>query len=356
MTRLVLAIAVVVQIAALAAISKIDDDRNVVVIVPPAISIVHTETQTQTQTEPPTPTLTPTCPARSREHHAVRDIQLDEPVQHVRPSPTDAAWIAAWNDQHIFVSSDGGHVFARVLDGPGQVADVGFDCFGNVIAARDKMLGVRVHAAESWRSVPDLATLARVIGGGPDVVVVGAPTGTDNPSRIAASSDRGETWRYRDLDRAYEAANVQGRQDADGTIHAAVTIADCDYDGIVRETWRRDGVFEPQRFATSGGSFGIYGNVTISGGKRWHDGAWRAIAGLDEYGQALEAPWPAVLQDGTVFRIDGATPTRLPWCVDGTSAAIDPAGRVWMIDRNDQLAIAERATGECHGAPPAPMD
>jgi len=354
MMRLVVAIILGIQLAALVAVMSIDDDRNVVVIVPPAISILRTETRPQTPT--PTPTLTPTCPAPSREHAAPRDLQLDEAVEHVRPSPTNASWIAAWNDQHIFISTDGGRVFARVLDGPGQVADVGFDCFGDVIAARDKMLGVRVHAAERWRTVPDLAALARVIGGGPDVVVVGAPTGTDYPTRIAASSDRGESWRFRDLDRAYEAANVTGRQSADGTIRVGVAIADCDYSGIERETWRANGASDPQRFATSGGSFGIYGDVTISGGKRWSNGEWRAIAGLDEYGEALEAPWPAVLRDGTVFRIDGATATRLPWCVDGTSPSIDPAGRVWMIDRNGQLAIAPRATGECHGAPPAPTD
>ena len=52
------------------------------------------------------------------------------------------------------VSLDGGLTFTQVLDGPGAVRDVTFDCFGHAVALRANKVGIRDGTRETWRAVP----------------------------------------------------------------------------------------------------------------------------------------------------------------------------------------------------------
>jgi hypothetical protein len=327
------------------------DSGNVVVLVPPVIVAAP---QAPSPPPPPPrpkaePAAKPVCPAPVRDVRASRVGIIDDLVGHVHPSPTDARWIAAWNDDYVWVSRDAGATFTRVLDGPGTVADVGFDCFGNPIVLRGAAVGTIVDGGEVWRTIPGITSAARVIDGGPDLAILGIP------AQIAVSSDHGLGWRFRDLDRAYEAASPHGRESADGTIDVAVTIADCDYAGIIWATWRASGEYGERRITVDETStFGLYDGVLVDDGRLSHDGsAWQPIAGWPERGTSLEAPWPAVLGEGGIAsRIRGGKAIALPYCVDGRAPAIDAAGRVWMIDgSNQQPAIAGPMHDSCQLAP-----
>ena len=122
----------------------------------------------------------------------------------------------------------------------------------------------------------------------------------------------------------------------------AVSIADCDYAGLVWVTWR-GGRFDTDRVEIAEASaFGLYGDVAIDDG-RWmpRGGAWHDIAGLAGDATPIEAPWPAVVAHGTAYRIAGGRATALPWCIDGSSPTIDPSRRVWMI-RGGAPVVAHR--------------
>src|SRR6185295_5466094 len=77
-----------------------------------------------------------------------------------------------------------------------------------------------------------------LIGGGPDVLVVGVDNSDTWHARIAVSADLGASWWYRDLTDYWESSTVTGHQDADGTINVALTTADCMSDPT---TWVRIG-------------------------------------------------------------------------------------------------------------------
>jgi hypothetical protein len=334
--------------AAVVALIERPAATNIVVMVPPVIVQALPPPPPPRVPAPPAPDPDPrACPAPSTEPRgAPHEPAIDDMLEHVHPSRTDAAWIAAWSDDHIYASHDGGATFVRVLDGPGKVEDVGFDCFGHVIAARDASVGITA-GGEHWRGVPGGDSIARVIDGGPDVVLAVVPAGLQHSTRLAASFDRGDTWRFRDLDHAYETAHAQGRQSADGTIRMGVAVADCDYEGMVWLAWRTDGRAETRRTdLVEGDAFGLYGDVAIDGGRVSRNGrAWQPIRGL-AYDRVIpiEAPWPAVVQGTSAYRIESDRAKRLPWCVDGGSPAIDLAGRVWMLE-GGALAIAHR--GAC---------
>src|SRR5689334_15769038 len=82
------------------------------------------------------PTDRMACPPARTDARVHAPAALPEPITQVRPSPSNAGWIAAWNDEHIYISMDAGASWQRRLDAASPVQDVGFDCFGRVIAMR----------------------------------------------------------------------------------------------------------------------------------------------------------------------------------------------------------------------------
>lgn len=190
----------------------------------------------------PLPVAAPrACPAPNR-HATNRAAPAMATMTGVYASPTNVDWIATWNEASVQFSSDGGRTFHEVLAGTGRVHSVAIDCFGHVIAARGTQVGIRDGQRETWRDVPGIDLADRdlgsypsappevwIVGGGPEVVVVGfqAPF-VDNRSRVARSRDLGRTWSYHDLtDGGFEGSHFAGRQLADGHIDLELEIVDC---------------------------------------------------------------------------------------------------------------------------------
>lgn len=258
---LVLAIAIPANVAALYALLARPDsvtysvrihtiERSNIVHVPAPPIIVPVPTPT-----PQPPAAEPrACPAPN---HAARSVTPPDlpAVDGVYASPTNADWIVAWNEASIYASIDGGRSFAEVLLGSGRVHSVALDCFGNVIAARGTRIGVREHGRESWHDLPGIELAEReyagypsdppgvwIVGGGPDLVVVGfASPYSDWKSRAAISHDRGRSWSYRDLGaEGFEGTHLAGRQLASGRIELELEIVDCSSEWM--ETFTIDGV------------------------------------------------------------------------------------------------------------------
>lgn len=200
---------------------------------------------------PPAALVPRACPAPNR-HAAPVSIPPLPVMTGVYASPTNADWIVTWNDASIYFSSDGARSFRMVLEGPGRVHDVAIDCFGHVIAARGTQIGVLDNARETWRDVLGIEMTERVyrgdypaeppdvwiVGGGPDVVVVGfiAPY-SDWKTRVAISHDLARSWSYNDLDaEGFEGTHFAGIQRADGAIDLELEIQDCG--GAWMETYR----------------------------------------------------------------------------------------------------------------------
>ncbi len=201
---------IVSQIAVWIALESVGTPTNIVVMNPPVVNVVQ---------HPPSPS-----PASIAEPALPVSSKLGEAVAHLHPAHRNAALVAAWNDRHAFVSRDGGKTFARVLDAPGVLVDVGFDRAGDVIALRGVTVGVLARRAEHWRQIPQLAAgepgepdardatpTPRLIDGGADIVVVGSTHGDHYHSWVVASSDRGASWRFHELDRPYEASVARDR-------------------------------------------------------------------------------------------------------------------------------------------------
>ncbi|GEM_PF-4020927 len=191
------------------------------------------------------------CPAPNR-HASPVSIPPLPVMTGVYASPTNADWIVTWNEASIYFSSDGARSFRMVLDGPGRVHSVAIDCFGHVIAARGTQIGVLDSARETWRDVPGIEMTERVyrgdypaeppdvwvVGGGPDVVVVGfiAPY-SDWNTRVAISRDLARSWSYSDLAaESFEGTHFAGIQRSDGAIDLELEIQDCG--GEWMETYR----------------------------------------------------------------------------------------------------------------------
>ena len=58
------------------------------------------------------------CPPPRRDAPRLTPPALDEEIAQVMVAPSNAGWVAAWNADHVFVSTDAGAHFDRVLDGP----------------------------------------------------------------------------------------------------------------------------------------------------------------------------------------------------------------------------------------------
>jgi hypothetical protein len=277
---------------------------------PPQVSISLSIPLTLEAGAPPPLAQRPSCPPpRTDAPRPASLTDLPKEVHAVVASRTNAGWIAAWNHEHVLVSRDAGRTFARVLDGPGDVDGVTFDCYGNVIVLRDRELGIRDGTRETWQRLPrglrgDQDDPAVLIGDGPDVVVIATAPGDTWLARAAVSADRGATWWYRDLVDYWESSHASGYQASDGTIHVALTTADCMSDPVY---WLRirDGVVASEEL-------GSIGRVELDG-----DRAYIAANGQYETKRFGETSWRP------------ANGKRAPSLFSGS---VDPAGRIWRID------------------------
>jgi hypothetical protein len=277
------------------------------------------------------------CPPPRTDAPRIAPPALDERIDRLVVAPSNAGWVAAWNGEHVFVSTDAGAHFERVLDGPGAVSAVGFDCFGTVIVVRTpQALGLRVGGVERWQTLAGVELMDRseepaghaaLVSGGPEIVIVGRRDDWWNP-RVAISSDLGHRWRYHDLDASWEAPIVRGRAREDGSIEARLPSADCMGDGEAVVSIRRGAVAQEL------------------------GGAWPAL------GHRLELePWPAGLPDDAtwagdalaragdaLYRLRGGRAARLPVVADELDGELqlDAAGRVWSIRCGAPIVLGKR--------------
>jgi hypothetical protein len=336
---------VAVQLALVAGLWLRRADHTTAVITVPVPYVVHDrDVPVEVPAPPPMPiATTPTCPAPMRVAPVARpELFPAEELAHVTTAFTDARWIAAWNDTHVFVTKDGGRTFARVLDGPGTVTDVAFDCRGDVLVLRDRALGIHADT-DRWvkldwiRAGEHNGPIANLVGGGPDTIVLGASE--DNQARLAISSDLGTTWTYRDLTPYYDERRSSGRQDPDGTIRVATAFADCMSDPMQWYVISHGEVSEERTFAEPG-SFYARGDVIYGGGywRKRFGGDWKEIAMPSDRAEPgefklLTGPVPRVLANRRVYRLADGVATSLGYVEEGIALhAVDAAGRLWGLD------------------------
>jgi len=310
--RVALIAAIVTQIAVTCLVLVLRKPPTVVhaqTTIPVSLTIPLTVQQTvaaPSVVAPPPSTTKQACPPLRTDAPRAKALHPPQDVNRVFASRTNAGWIAAWDEEHVLVSTDAGVTFSRVLDGPGKVNDVTFDCFGNVIALRDRQLGIREGTREHWQHVPgmrrdDENDHAVLVGGGPDVVVIGV---ADDSwlARLGVSPDRGSTWWYRDLVGSWESANAEGYQASDGAIHLALTTADCMSDPVF---WFRirDGKVESE-------DLGSIGTVAVEG-----DRIYMFPAAPPMWKRFGETEWHSGSKRGEKLM----------------RGSVDAAGRVWSI-------------------------
>ena len=295
---------------------------------------------------PAVPPDRPACPPPRRDAPWVAPV-LPEPIDDVRPAPSNAGWIAAWNTRHVFVSHDAGATFARVLDGAGDVIDASFDCYGRLVVLRGERVGVRDGSGERWRDVPRLdrgATADRhVLGGGPDVVVLGPAPGDGRKARVAISADAAATWRYEDIDAAFEGG--QGEQRADGAIDVAVVTGDCMDDLVTWATIRGRDVATTAVNLAEGAPSAIYGDLLVTS-DAWttRSGTWTPVAAPDHARLApVPGAFPVLVTTDRAYRLVHGKLEDLHVTLDGVPRAVDLAGRVWTIACGKPL-VARRTT------------
>jgi hypothetical protein len=262
------------------------------------------------------------CPPPRRDVPATKLTQPPEQVDYVRPSITNTGWIAAWNDTHVFVSTDAGATWKRVSDGDGEVRDVNFDCFGRPIVARGTIAEL------------DDAHDVVVLGGGPDMVFVGAaPRNDEDPTRgrLLRSRDGGRTWQIRDLVESWEMP-VYGRQYEDASIVAIVHEGDCG--GQTPVTFEFDRTLARIEDSTKLADYDEL--LSREGG----------IDGVEAYRidtSIIEGPTPIIVANGHAWRYVNHHALELPVQVTTESGAIaaDAAGRIWAAACG-HLALATR--------------
>lgn len=273
----------------------------------------------------------------------------------VAGSPTRPELVATWTDDAIYLSDDDGRRFERVLDGPGRVAGVAFDCHDRVYAWRLGLgLGVREAAGETWRPLDpfDTATLEEadpdwgkrvVLAVKGDTVAVGGPIkGRGDQGLVAITRDHGVTWRFVDLgyyDR-FGGLSVE----PDGTVFAVADWSDCMIDGSNALT------IPPAPAPDTLRELGYHGASTVANGLTVYtlggdcdgelcargpkDTAWRRVAGLPKEIEAIElvpgASGPHVAANGRLYRLDGRRATRLTRMTAPVDL-IDAAGRALSL-------------------------
>jgi hypothetical protein len=343
-------------------VTRVEHSKTTEVLtIPMAPQLVHLPVASSTTTE------VRACPTPRTDAPRVGPPTFDEDVERLVVSSTNAGWIAAWNDEHIFVSTDAGRTFKRMLDGVGDVHDVAFDCFGRVIAVRDEKLGISEGGRDTWRSVPGLELgdekvdemwwppKVHLIGGGRDVIVVGNATGGgDSHARVAITRDLGATWTYRDLTSyASSSEDIGGFQRADGSIVVGVEVPDCMSDALSWVEIRPDGTSAEHWISMPGAQFEFYGDQVYTGYARRKldapaDAEWTRFPEDHYSGTPIQAPYPMMVSDESAARMVGSTPKLLPWVIEGEQHAMDPAGRLWSIVCGQLWIAGIRSSGrEC---------
>jgi hypothetical protein len=307
----------------------------------------------------PTSSPRPSCPPPNDDAPRASSLRdLPDDVDRVVTAQTNASWIAVWNDDAVRISLDGGRTFARALDGDGKVRDVTFDCFGRAIALRDDQIGVRDGTRETWRRVPgmraDRDAPAALVGGGPDVLVVGITDRDTWSARIAVSPDLGASWWFRDLVDYWETNDLTGRQDADGTIHLTLTTPDCMSDPV---SWIRieNGVVATDELGPVG-DVRLYGDIAINAGwegvrwKRFGEESWHAVKGLprDSRPDLVAGPIPRLVADGVVYAVERGRAAKVgtfdhaAYHTEYDADAVDRAGRLWSTGGDDDPRLVVR--------------
>lgn len=315
--------------------------------------------------------------ALSAEHEAY-DYLLDEAALiGIAASPNRPELVATWSEDAIYVSFDDGRRFERVLDGPGRVADVAFDCHDRVYAWRTGLgLGVRDVAGESWRPLDpfDGKTLDEahrdwgkrvVLAVRGDTVALGGPAkDRGDHGLVAITRDRGVSWRFNDLG-YYDRFAGLALED-DGTAYAVTDWSDCMIDGSSATTIPRD------LAAPTTDELGYYGASTVTADRTIYtrgadcgadlcvrgpnDTAWHRVTGLPKTIEAISlvpgASRPHVAAADRIYRLTGRRATRLAKMpdtvdlVDATNRAlwIDDHGLLhrWSPRHGDRLLLGQR--------------
>jgi len=312
-------------------------------------------TMTIQRAAPPPPVAAPAgCPAPVTTIAKMTIQQPADEISTIVASVTNAGWIAAWNEQHIWVSHDGGATFERELDGPGDVGGVTFDCFGHAIAVRAGAIGIHAEH-EVWHLVPGLRGDAdsphgTLIGGGPDIAIVFDATSETQESELAISADHGASWSFRALATAYEDGRTTGREHADGSFELAIAYGDCMRDPLTWFEISGDVITEVEDSASSARVL-IHDHVAYNGlalrarrGGEWAADDWKAIRGVPDDADItwVDGASPRLIANHTIYRIvDGRAKRvgKLP--PDLSPMAVDAAGRVWSV----RLAKPEAKAG-----------
>jgi hypothetical protein len=291
----------------------------------------------------------PSCPPPRHDAPWVAP-KLDEDIIAVRPAPSNAGWIVAWNHDHVLASYDAGATFQRVLDGDGQVRSASFDCWGHIVVQRAGRIGVRDGTREAWHAVGGLDATddapGAIIGGGPDIVVVGRAAEQQDNTRVAISSDGGVSWRFHEMYPRLDADNVQGQQHTDGSIDLAYSIGDCMNDDVVIARIAHGHVETTTQMIAEGSPFRVDDDAVLA------DGGWISRAGGDWHTYPFTnavIPVPGahhvMVSFDKTYRFVHGELRELPLVVEGTPQAVDLAGRVWSVACGKPLVAKRTATG-----------
>jgi hypothetical protein len=299
-------------------------------------------------------------------------------VTHVSAAPTDSRLVAAWNDDAVFVSRDGGSSWDRVLAGPGAVLDASFDCHGRVLVLREgNGLGMRDGVREAWRTVPGVELrmsdedyqpryIPRVIGGGRSLAVTGPRSGSgdgDGDAWASISDDGGVSWHHADLG-WYE--GITHAAWAGDVLRILVPWTDCMSEGIRLVTVTGSDVQDEElgqwsfnvaldrtgpyvlseycdgRAVTPGGAADDIPLLCIwRPGRDWHALAPAPVEARGDEGitlQIVDGPVDVIVRNDTVQTITGSRLGRArEWPAGAAPLATDLAGRLWGTDADGAL-------------------
>ncbi len=314
------------------------------------------------------------CPAphKARPSGALRPPRLDGAIAGFAGAPTDSRRVAVWTDEEVHVSADGGGSWDRVLDGPGAVLGVSFDCHGRVLALRDgNGLGMRDGPREAWRSVPAMSMRVsdeaapryapKVVGGGRAVAVVGNREGDDGEAWAALSDDGGATWRHVSLGWYEGVSSAAWHRD---TLQVVLPWTDCRDEGIRLVTVTPRGVraeeieeWAQQVALDRGAVLGVSWECPAPARDAlevehqlcaWRDGVgWRSLLlgpVADDGGDAgyaltlVDGPTDVVVHGASVQTIGARKLGRArAWPLGADVLGTDLAGRLWGKDADGSL-------------------
>jgi hypothetical protein len=180
---------------------------------------------------------------RARGAEDDRDYQLSNvSLVGVSASPALPGVLVAWDSNTVYLSTDDGRSFERVLTPPGPLRNVRVDCHGDVFAlASPNWLGHRAAGGgERWREVSFLPSDVPGEDEDPEDIGFAVGGGTVGFARVlygehaivALSSDFGETWRFHRIDNPGIEYLREFDIDDRGAAAVAVSLGDCMWDGL----------------------------------------------------------------------------------------------------------------------------